>query len=75
MPVSAIEIQNIAASELTAEHLARWARLQEGNSELAHPFFRPEFTQSIATHCADVEIAVQGIPDPQGIAVLIRDQQ
>jgi len=36
---------------------ARWASLQEGCAELASPFFRPEFTESVAAVRDDVFVA------------------
>ena len=35
-----------------------WSQIQRDNEELASPYFRPEFTQAVASVRGDVEVAV-----------------
>ena len=46
------------AGELSADELQAWSQIQRETPELADPFFRPEFTQAMATVRDDVEVAV-----------------
>jgi CelD/BcsL family acetyltransferase involved in cellulose biosynthesis len=53
-----MKINVIPARQLTPEHAAAWAGLQEADPALASPYFRPEFTQAVASVRNDVEVAV-----------------
>lgn len=53
-----MKIRIFPAAELPAEHLARWSRLQTEQVSLTNPFFRPEFTQAVASVRDDVQVAV-----------------
>jgi len=53
-----MEINVISARDLTGEQTACWSRLQEADTALKSPFFRPEYTRAVAAHCEGVEVAV-----------------
>ena len=42
-------IRIIKADQLTPDLVAAWSEIQRGNRCLASPFFRPEFTQAVAS--------------------------
>jgi len=48
----------IKAKELTPDHWRRWAQIQEMTPELASPYFRPEFTESVASVRDDVYVGL-----------------
>ncbi len=48
----------VPANELPEDLIARWANIQERNSTLFSPFFRPEFTRSVAKVRDDVFVAI-----------------
>ena len=43
---------------MTREMATRWSELQQADPALASPYFRPEFTQAVASVRGDVEVAV-----------------
>lgn len=43
-----MKIELFSASELPRKHFLLWAELQQANSELCSPFFRPEFAESVS---------------------------
>lgn len=47
----------IHASDLTDRQLALWSEIQRSDQTLASPFFRPEFTQAVASVRSDVYVA------------------
>lgn len=53
-----MQIRVVQGDRLTAEEAACWSALQRAEPALHSPFFRPEYTQAIATLCPGVEIAV-----------------
>ena len=53
-----MEITVIAAKELTSELVSQWSQIQRADPNLASPYFRPEFSQTVATVRNDVEVAV-----------------
>jgi CelD/BcsL family acetyltransferase involved in cellulose biosynthesis len=53
-----MKVQSLTAAALTPEQLAAWSRIQQQDPALDSPFFRPEFTLSVAAVRADVEVAV-----------------
>lgn len=56
MPNNRIEV--IDAANLTAAHVQSWASIQEAEPSLDSSFFRPEFTQMVASVRNDVEVAI-----------------
>jgi CelD/BcsL family acetyltransferase involved in cellulose biosynthesis len=52
-----LEVRVVRGATLAPALRARWASLQEQNPELASPFFRPEFTASVAAVRDDVFVA------------------
>jgi CelD/BcsL family acetyltransferase involved in cellulose biosynthesis len=48
----------IPAAQLGQEHRIAWSEIQRANPELDSPYFRPEFTQAVASVRDDVEVAV-----------------
>jgi CelD/BcsL family acetyltransferase involved in cellulose biosynthesis len=54
---TALEVTVVKGGVLAPELHARWASLQEESPEFASPFFRPEFTASVAAVRDDVFIA------------------
>ena len=55
---SSLDIELLPASELRAEHVESWLRLQRANPRLDSPFLRPEFTALVDEVRDDVEVAV-----------------
>ena len=53
-----MRITVLSAKALTPQHVAAWSRLQRANRDFDSPFFRPEFTQLVASVRDDVEVAV-----------------
>ncbi len=53
MPISALP-----AAELSPRQLTSWSQFQQDDPALASPFFRPEYTQLVASLCDDVEVAI-----------------
>lgn len=53
-----MQVDVLPAEKLTAEQTAAWSRIQRSDSALASPYFRPEFTQSVAKSCRNAEVAV-----------------
>ncbi len=53
-----MKITILPAAELKQHHIEAWSQIQRANSELASPYFRPEFTQVVASVRDDVEVAV-----------------
>jgi len=51
-------VQVFPAVDFPSEYWALWANLQRSSSIYDNPFFRPEFTQAVATVRDNVEIAV-----------------
>src|ERR1700693_1077442 len=51
-------VRVIPARALTPEDMVAWTALQEANPSLASPFFRPEFTTTVASVRDDVWVAV-----------------
>ena len=48
----------VRATDLSSKQLSTWSQIQQENRFLDSPFFRPEFTLAVASHCNDVEVAV-----------------
>jgi len=46
------------AEELTAREIAAWTAIQKRHAMFESPYFRPEFTQAVASVREDVEVAV-----------------
>ncbi len=57
-PSAALRVVRIGANELTREQVVRWTEIQEASALLHSPFFRPEFTQAVATVRGDVEVGI-----------------
>ncbi|MBB4040792.1 CelD/BcsL family acetyltransferase involved in cellulose biosynthesis [Microvirga flocculans] len=53
-----MEISVVSATNLSQEQVLSWARIQQHNPGLFSPFFRPEFTQAVASIRDDVYVAV-----------------
>ncbi len=53
-----MNIRVISAAQLSPDHVAAWSRLQRADAALANPFFRPEFTQTVAAVRDDVEVVI-----------------
>jgi CelD/BcsL family acetyltransferase involved in cellulose biosynthesis len=53
-----MQISVLSATEMSDEHFAVWSRLQRCNAHLRNPFFRPEFTLTVAAERDDVEVAI-----------------
>ena len=53
-----IRVRTVSADRLTAEEVARWSELQRADEMLNSPFFRPEFTQAVASVRPGIEVAV-----------------
>ncbi len=53
-----MRINVINADQLSAEHEAAWANLQQADRTVDNPCFRPEFTKAVAEVRGDVEVAV-----------------
>jgi len=65
-----------SAGELSPEHVAAWSRIREAEPTLRSPFFRPEFTQIVASVRDDVEVAVfEQAGNPVGFFPFHRDKR
>jgi CelD/BcsL family acetyltransferase involved in cellulose biosynthesis len=53
-----MKINVVKAGELSATDLDRWRLFQEGNPDLASPYFCPEYTQSVAAVRKDVFVGI-----------------
>jgi CelD/BcsL family acetyltransferase involved in cellulose biosynthesis/peptidoglycan/xylan/chitin deacetylase (PgdA/CDA1 family)/ubiquinone/menaquinone biosynthesis C-methylase UbiE len=53
-----MKVRLVPAHELGSSEWLRWSDLQRGNPSLASPFFRPEFTNAIASAQADVFVGI-----------------
>lgn len=53
-----MNISTVKFEQLTNDQLAVWSAIQCAHPEFGGPFFRPEFTQLVASVRADVEVAV-----------------
>jgi CelD/BcsL family acetyltransferase involved in cellulose biosynthesis len=53
-----MRIQLIPGKQLTAEQCAQWDEIQCANPAVSSPYFRPEFTQTVAAVRDDVEVAM-----------------
>jgi len=53
-----MKISVISAHELDASLVAKWVSLQQADEALRSPYYRPEFTQLIASYGNDVRVAV-----------------
>lgn len=53
-----MDIRVLSADQLTAEQIAAWGNIQRAEPALDSPYFRPEFTQAVASVRSDVEVAV-----------------
>jgi CelD/BcsL family acetyltransferase involved in cellulose biosynthesis len=53
-----MKINIISATQLSADHISAWSRLQQADPALANPFYRPEFTQAVAAERRGVDVAV-----------------
>lgn len=52
------KVQLLRASDLTAAQWSLWLNIQEQSAAYESPYFRPEFTQAVASVRDDLEIAV-----------------
>jgi CelD/BcsL family acetyltransferase involved in cellulose biosynthesis len=53
-----VQISTIRAGELTSLHIDTWSQIQTSDARFDSPFFRPEFTQIVASARDDVEVAM-----------------
>jgi CelD/BcsL family acetyltransferase involved in cellulose biosynthesis len=53
-----MNIRNVTFDQLTDTDLAAWSAIQRAHPAFCSPFFRPEFTQLVASVRPDVEVAV-----------------
>src|SRR4051794_1927476 len=53
-----MNIRTTTFDRLKGDEIAAWSAIQRGNSVFSSPYFRPEFTQLVASVCSDVEVAV-----------------
>jgi CelD/BcsL family acetyltransferase involved in cellulose biosynthesis len=53
-----MNVRVLSPAHLTVDHMTAWAQMQTEDPALDSPFFRPEFTQSVAAVRDDVEVAV-----------------
>jgi CelD/BcsL family acetyltransferase involved in cellulose biosynthesis len=53
-----MRITLINGRELSAEHVKLWEQMLNANPDLHSPYFRPEFTQSVAAVRRDVQVGV-----------------
>ena len=53
-----MKIAVVPAAQLSPVQGEAWSQIQRGCEELASPYFRPEFTQAVASVRSDVEVAV-----------------
>lgn len=56
-----MNIRTLQPQQLTDYEVRSWSAMQRANPQLDNPFFRPEFTQAVATVRDDVEVAVLDI--------------
>jgi CelD/BcsL family acetyltransferase involved in cellulose biosynthesis len=63
-----MKITSLRPSQLSADHLDAWRRLQQAEATYDSPFFTPEFTQAVAEVRNDVFVAV--IEDEQPVGFL-----
>ena len=52
-----LEFELVAGHNLSDEDIRRWAAMQQQNTALDSPYFRPEFTCAVAAVRSDVQIA------------------
>ena len=53
-----MNVRLIPAEQLTPAHVAAWAGIQRADAALDSPYFRPEFTQAVASVREGVEVGV-----------------
>src|SRR5882724_4225825 len=53
-----MKVTVVKAGELAPADVERWRGFQEGNPDLASPYFCPEFTQSVAAVRKDVFVGI-----------------
>jgi CelD/BcsL family acetyltransferase involved in cellulose biosynthesis len=53
-----MNVEVLAAAELSSEHRQRWQEIRQSNPDLVSPYFHPEFTAAAARAHGDVEVAV-----------------
>jgi CelD/BcsL family acetyltransferase involved in cellulose biosynthesis len=53
-----MRVSVINGRELSAEHVRLWGQMLDANPALNSPYFRPEFTQAVATVRRDVQVGV-----------------
>ena len=53
-----MKVSLISGRELSDDVARAWLLIQQGNPELASPFFHPEFTKIVASARNDVEVAI-----------------
>lgn len=53
-----MRIQSIPAAELTSDIVSAWKEILAANSDLTSPYYRPEFTRSVAAVRNDVRVAI-----------------
>ena len=53
-----MRIHSLPADQLTPEHFHAWSELQCADSAFDSPYFRPEFTQAVASIRGDVEVGL-----------------
>ena len=71
-----LKIHAVPAREIGASMLAAWSRIQESDSALASPFFRPEFTAQVAAVRADVHVGIlECAGEPVGFFPFQRDEK
>jgi CelD/BcsL family acetyltransferase involved in cellulose biosynthesis len=58
LSISEMNVEVLAAAELSSEHRERWQELRRSNPDLVSPYFHPEFTAAVARAHGDVEVAV-----------------
>lgn len=54
----ALSVRLVNARELSAEDVSVWSDIQQQNPAVDSPFFRPEFTQVVASVRDEVEVAI-----------------
>jgi CelD/BcsL family acetyltransferase involved in cellulose biosynthesis len=53
-----MNVEVLAAAELSSKHRERWQELRRSNPDLVSPYFHPEFTAAVARTHDDLEVAV-----------------
>ena len=53
-----MNVEVVAAPELSSEDRERWEELRRSNPDLVSPYFHPEFTLAVARAYDDVEVAI-----------------